>query len=230
MIIITIDGPAGAGKSSVARKLAGRLGFDILDTGATYRAVTYAAFSRGVDLADDDAMARLAGEIDIRVEGPRVTVDGTDVSDAIRTPEVTSAIHFAADNPAVREKMAALQRRLAAGRDIVTEGRDQGTVVFPDAAVKIFLTASPEERARRRHAELVARGATISYEETLATQEDRDRRDAARPIGALKRPPGAVEVATDGMDEDAVVQRLVEVVQATAPGIGSPANGRGDGR
>src|SRR5258708_4573080 len=175
-MIVTIDGPAGAGKSSAARTLARRLGFRFLDTGAMYRAVTFAALRRGLALHDPAALANLARELKIEVSDDRVLLDGEDVTNAIRTVSVTTATHFAADNPAVRQYLVGLQR-LSAGRDhVVTEGRDQGTVVFPHAECKIFLTASANERARRRLADLTARGEQTTFEEVLAQQNLRDER------------------------------------------------------
>jgi cytidylate kinase len=184
-MIVTIDGPAGAGKSSAARELARRLEFRFLDTGAMYRAVTLAARERGLDLADGDALGQLAREIHVELVGDRVLLDGHDVTTAIRRFDITTAIHFAADNPAVRQELVQWQRAAAAGQNVVTEGRDQGTVVFPNAECKIFLTANEEERARRRHADLQSRGENISFEDVLANQQLRDHRDASRAVGAL---------------------------------------------
>jgi len=212
-MIVTIDGPAGAGKSSVARALAERLGFELLDTGAMYRAVTLAALRRDVDLEDTRALAALASEVDLDLDGDRVLLDREDVSEAIRTPAVARAIHHIADNVQVRERMVELQRQIARGRDIVCEGRDQGTVAFPDAECKIFLVASAEERARRRQAELRQRGEDISFNEVLAEQNERDRRDTSRPVGALKKADDAYEVCTDGLTLEQVVSRLEEIVR-----------------
>ena len=142
-MIVTIDGPAGAGKSTVARALARRLGFRFLDTGAMYRAVALAGMRRGLDWDLPDDLARLARKLDIHVAGERILLDGEDVTEAVRTSEVTAVTRYAADNPQVREHLVELQRALAAADNVVTEGRDQGTVAFPDAECKIFLTASP---------------------------------------------------------------------------------------
>ncbi|HEY2838915.1 MAG TPA: (d)CMP kinase, partial [Pirellulales bacterium] len=141
-MIVTIDGPAGAGKSSVARMLADRLDFKFLDTGAMYRAVAWAAQRRKLDWDDPEALAKLARGLNIEVHGSQTVVDGQDVSDAIRTVAVTSNTHYAANNPAVRAHLVELQRRVADSQDIITEGRDQGTVAFPDAGCKFFLTAT----------------------------------------------------------------------------------------
>jgi CMP/dCMP kinase len=213
-MIVTIDGPAGAGKSSAARELARRLGFRFLDTGAMYRAVTWAALDRGVDLADAAALAALAGQLKVELDGDRVVVDGRDVSREIRSFEITSATHHAADNPEVRALLCVWQRAAAQGHDVVTEGRDQSTVVFPDAECKIFLTAQAEERARRRFHDLAARGESVSFDEVLAKQQVRDQRDVSRPVGALRKADDAIEVATDGLGPAEVVARLEQIVRS----------------
>jgi cytidylate kinase len=213
-MIVTIDGPAGAGKSSIARQLAERLGFAFLDTGAMYRAVALAALARGLGDGDAGSIARLAEELAIDFDGRRTVLNGEDVSAAIRTSEVTAAVHLAADNVAVRRRLVELQRKIAAGQDIVTEGRDQGTVAFPKAGCKIFLTASPQERARRRFEELSSRGERITLAEVLALQVDRDQRDATRPVGALLKAADATEVSTDGLTPEQVVDRLEQIVRS----------------
>lgn len=211
-MIITIDGPAGAGKSTVAKAVAQRLGFRFLDTGAMYRAVALAGLRAGVDWSQPDELARLAEGLRIEVDGERTRLDGEDVTEAVRQSDVTAVTRYAADNARVRERLVQLQRELAAGRDVVTEGRDQGTVAFPDADRKFFLTAGPAERARRRLDDLKRQGEAASFDDVLAAQERRDREDAARPVGALRPAPDAVEIFTDGMTFDAVVDRLVELV------------------
>jgi CMP/dCMP kinase len=226
-MIVAIDGPAGAGKSSISRQLAERLGFQFLDTGAMYRAVALAALRRGLGDGDSSAIARLTGELTMQFDGPRTILDGKDVSAAIRTNEVSAAVYLAADNVAVRERLVELQRRIAAGRDTVTEGRDQGTVAFPSAECKIFLTASPLERARRRHGELLARGEAATLEEVLAQQADRDRRDATRPVGALIKAKDAVEVVTDGLTQEQVVDRLEAIVRQKGSGFRVQSEGSG---
>jgi cytidylate kinase len=212
-MIVTIDGPAGAGKSSAARELARRLGFRFLDTGAMYRAVTLAARERRVDLADAEAMADLAGTIRVELVDDRVMLDGQDVTQAIRKFDVTTAIHYAADNPEVRSQLVLWQRAAAAGSDVVTEGRDQGTVVFPHAECKIFLTADERERARRRFGDLMSRGENVTFEEVLANQRLRDLRDATRAVGALVKADDAIEVSTDGLSPQEVVARLESIVR-----------------
>ncbi len=207
-MIITIDGPAGAGKSTVARALARRLGFRFLDTGAMYRAVALAALRRGLDWDAPDDLARLAARLDIRTLGERILLDGEDVTEAVRTSEVTAVTRYAADNPKVRELLVGLQRKLAAEDDVVTEGRDQGTIAFPRAECKVFLTASPAERARRRLLDLQSQGEPVTLEQVLAAQDRRDREDAARPVGPLLPAADAVTVSTDGMTLGEVVEQL----------------------
>lgn len=213
-MIVTIDGPAGAGKSSAARELARRLGFRFLDTGAMYRAVTLAARERGIDLSDDGQMAALAGQIAVELTENRVLVDGRDVTSAIRKFEIAAATHYAADNPAVRAQLVLWQRAAADGANVVTEGRDQGTVVFPLAECKIFLTADEVERARRRHRDLQIRGEDVSFEQVLENQRLRDERDRNREIGALRKADDAIELSTDGLSQDEVVGRLEAIVRS----------------
>ena len=211
-MIITVDGPAGAGKSTVAKALARRLGYRFLDTGAMYRAVTLAAMRRGLDDSRPEEIVALVGNIEVIVEEDRVLLDGDEVTAEIRTPEVTANTHWAADNPGVREQLVEWQRRIGKSEDIVSEGRDQGTVVFPDAQCKIFLTATPAERARRRAADLSARGQSLSEEEVLSQQTQRDRRDESRACGPLIAAKDAVEVITDGLSQQEVVDRLAKLV------------------
>jgi cytidylate kinase len=212
-MIITIDGPAGAGKSSVAKMLARRLGFRFLDTGAMYRAVALAGMRAGLDWDRPGDLAALAGRLEIRVEGGRFFLDGEDVSEAIRTTEVTAVTRFAAGNPAVRAQLVELQRRTAEGQNIVTEGRDQGTVAFPDAQCKIFLTAGPEERARRRLNELLAKGEPVTLDQVLAAQNRRDAEDSTRAVGPLLPAPDAVEVRTDGLSLEQVVEKIEAIAR-----------------
>jgi cytidylate kinase len=213
-MIITLDGPAGAGKSSAARALAARLGWCYMDTGAMYRAVTLVALEQGIPLEDAGRLAAVAEAIVIEFRDGRVLVDGRDVSGEIRTERITAATRPVADAPPVRAAMKRIQRRMAAGLDIVTEGRDQGSEVFPDADVKVFLTASAEERARRRHREEVARGSGISLPDVLAAQAARDDGDRVRAVGAMRAADDAVVLETDGLGPEQVVDRLVGLIEA----------------
>jgi cytidylate kinase len=205
MTVVAIDGPAGAGKSTVARAVAGALGYTYLDTGAMYRAVALAAARRGAH------PAAVASRVRIEV-GERVRLDGEDVTEAIRTPEVSEAASRVAADPDVRRAVVAQQRRLLASGDWVAEGRDIGTVVAPDAEVKVYLTADPRERARRRAAELGA-----DPERVLAEQAVRDARDRRREHSPLRPAPGAVELDTTGMSAEQVVERVVAMVGEGRP-------------
>ena len=208
--IVAIDGPAGAGKSTVARQLARRLGFTIIDTGAIYRSVALAAQRAGVSWDDDPGLARLldAG-LGLTFRGERVLLRGEDVTEAIRTPEISRGASVVSARPVVRQKLLQLQRDLgrAAPRGAVLEGRDIGTVVFPDADVKFFLTASDEARAQRRHAELAEKGLSVPLPEVLADQRRRDKDDTERAIAPLRAAADAVVVDTTGFDLGQVVER-----------------------
>ena len=216
-MIITIDGPAGAGKSSAARALAARLGFEFLDTGAMYRAVALAALRAAVPLDDEEALGRLAERARLELTPGHVFLDGEDVTGLIRTAEVTAATSPVADRRAVRRRLAALQRAAAAGRDMVCEGRDQGTVVFPDAACKFFLVADPAERARRRQNEMASRGEAADLDVLLAAQAERDRRDAARDLAPMRPAADAVLLDTTGLTPDEVVRRMEAEVRRRRP-------------
>lgn len=211
-MIVAIDGPAGAGKSSVARLLAERLGFRFLDTGAMYRAVAWAGLQQDIDWRDELRVAAMAKKLRI-VLTDRVHVNDLDISSAIRTPQVTEHVCHPADNVHVRKILIDWQREFAREQDTVTEGRDQGTVAFPNAECKIFLTATPQERARRRHRELTERGVTTSFEEVLRKQEIRDRHDEQREVGGLKKATDAIEFFTDGLSTDGVVDQLETLVR-----------------
>lgn len=224
-MIVTIDGPAGAGKTTVAKALAARLRARYLDTGAMYRAVALAGLRNGIDWHDPEQLAAVAERIDIRFDGDRVLLDGQDVSQAIRTSDLTAVTRHAADNAAVRRQLIQRQRAFARDGDLVTEGRDQGTLVFPEADCKVFLTASPEERARRRVADLQARGESASFEQILAQQQRRDEDDAARQWGRLTKAADAIEVNTDGLLLDQVVDRLAQIVRQRGSGCDAPATG-----
>jgi len=214
--VIAIDGPAGAGKSTVARQLADVLGYVYLDSGAMYRCVGLLAVRQGV--APDDAgalaeAAQIAFDPGAVGEPQRVLLNGEDVTAAIRTPEASQMASKVAANPTVRCAMVALQQAMGVQGGVVMEGRDIGTVVFPNAELKVFLTASPEERARRRHAELVARGEEIAYETVLDEQRERDRRDSTREASPLIAAEDAVVLLSDGKSIDALVALLVSKVK-----------------
>lgn len=212
-MIITLDGPAGAGKSSAARALACRLGWCYMDTGAMYRAVTLVALEQSLPLDDAERLAALAESLAIAFRDGRVLIGERDVSTEIRTERITAATRPVADAPPVRDAMKRMQRALAEGLDVVTEGRDQGTVVFPHAELKVFLTASPEERARRRQREEESRGVATSLGEVLEAQNRRDDGDRSRAVGAMRAADDAVIVETDGLTQDQVVDRLVQLIE-----------------
>ncbi len=202
-MVIAIDGPAGAGKSTVARRLAGTLGFTYLDSGAMYRCVALAGLRRGVDLDDAGAMDDLARSISISLDGDRVELDGEDVTGQIREPEASEASSRISVHPGVREAMVDRQRELIAAGRYVAEGRDIGTVVSPDSPLKVFLTASAEERARRRAAQTGEDPAAV-----LAAQRERDQRDETREHSALRAAADAVEIDTTGLSQEQVVDRI----------------------
>ena len=208
MRIVAIDGPAGAGKSTVARALAARLGLEYLDTGAMYRAVTLAAMRRGIDPADAEPVADLARQIDLDVSEAGVFVDGSDATAAIRTPEVTAAVSAVAANSAVRVELVRRQREWAHVRGGgVLEGRDIGSVVFPDAELKLYLTADPRVRAERRVAET---GGNV--DDIAAAIERRDNHDISRADGPLVEAHGAIVLDTSGLQIDEVVDRIEDLL------------------
>jgi cytidylate kinase len=203
--VIAIDGPAGSGKSTVARRLATRLGLEYLDTGAMYRAVTFAALRHGIDPADPEPVAALARTVDLDVAVDAVRVDGVDATIEIRGPEVSRAVSLVAANPEVRTELVRRQREWATERGGgVLEGRDIGTVVFPDAVLKVYLNARPEVRAERRAAEV----SDLDYETVAADMARRDALDQGRDTGPLVRPDGALELDTSDMTVDEIVDEL----------------------
>jgi cytidylate kinase len=207
-MVIAIDGPAGAGKSTVARGVAAALGFTYLDSGAMYRSVALAALRAGTDLEDPAAMEELANAIQVELGDGRVTVDGRDVTQEIRSPDVSAAASRVSVHPAVREAMVAQQRAMIEAGDYVAEGRDIGTVVSPDAPLKVFLTASDAVRARRRAADT---GEDVDA--VLAAQAARDERDREREHGALRAASDSVEIDTTGLGVGEVVDRVVELAR-----------------
>ena len=215
--IVAIDGPAGAGKSTVARQLARRLVFSIIDTGAIYRSVALAALRAGIAWDDDRALGRLlAPGLVLSFAGDRVLLRGEDVTAAIRAPEISRGASVVSARPVVRQNLLQLQRDLGRGapHGAVLEGRDIGTVVFPDADVKFFLTASDEARAQRRHAELAEKGVDVPLSGVLADQRQRDRDDTERVLAPLRAAPDAVVIDTTGLDLTQVVERCYREASA----------------
>lgn len=215
--VITIDGPAGAGKSTTAREIARRLGFRLVDTGALYRALGWALMQAGVSPEDEQGvgalLARTTVELADSSTGGRVLVNGRDVTAEIRTPEIALTTSRLTALRAVRDKMTPIQRGLAAAGGVVLEGRDTGSVVCPDADVKIYLDADLAERARRRRDELVARGLPADYESVKAEVALRDRQDMERALAPLRKPPGAVTVDSTALSPEAVVLRILDAVE-----------------
>jgi cytidylate kinase len=225
--IVAIDGPAGAGKSTVARRLAAELGFVLVDTGAMYRAVALAASRAGVPWNDAERVAGLArgmvaarslvferdDELNVRVK-----LAGEDVSEAIRTPDIAQGASTVSAHAEVRAVLLDLQRQAGQEGGVVLEGRDIGTVVFPDAEVKFFLTASPEVRARRRHAELVAKGQDVTFDATVAEVKERDARDESRAVAPLRKAEGAILVDSTNMTIDETVAFMLAKVREVAKG------------
>lgn len=232
---IAIDGPAGSGKTTVGAALAARYGYVLFDSGIVYRAATLAALRRGVDVTDEDALADLAAGMDVQV-GPAtaadgrlytVFLDGEDVTWALREADVDANVSPVSAHPRVRQALLALQRRVAAQGRVVVVGRDIGTVVLPEADVKIYLDASPEERARRRHAELLKRGLPASYDEVLANVRLRDRIDSTRPVAPLCRASDAHYVDSSGLSVDEVVARIVSIIEGSSDSVSAaPVAGR----
>ncbi len=204
-LVITMDGTCGSGKSTIARRLAQRLGFIYLDTGAMYRAVTWKALRSPVDLSDREGLIALAGKTEIRLQrgelGTEVFVDGQEVTEVIRTPEITNAVKFLADIPEVRRHLVTEQRRIAASRSVVAEGRDTGTVVFPKADYKFFIDAPLDVRTERRFLEFEKKGVRISRQEVRTDLAKRDQADRSRPVGALRPAPDGIIVDTGETDD-----------------------------
>jgi cytidylate kinase len=219
-LIIAIDGPSGAGKSTLAKRLARELGFIYLDTGAMYRALALKVLRQGVDLADDARLARLveSTEIDLQENNGtlEVLLDGINVADEIRTPEVSQLASKVSALKIVRARMLDLQRRMGQHGRVVAEGRDIGTVVFPNAEIKIFLDASAEERARRRHAELRAAGRPADLSETLREMEERDKRDSERDLAPLRMADDALRIDSSNASADSVAAQVLAKIRNRA--------------
>jgi CMP/dCMP kinase len=217
-LTVAIDGPAGAGKSTVAREAARRLGYLYIDTGAMYRAMALKAKREAGSLDDPAALAQLAKRAEIHLEpgkcGPRVFLDGEDVGEAIRSPEISALSSKVSAVPGVRQEMVRRQRAMGREGGVVMEGRDIGTVVFPDAEVKVFLDASPEERARRRREDLRTQGIEEPLDAVLAAIRERDARDSERATSPLRQAEDAVRIDTDHLSAEEVIQRLLALCEA----------------
>jgi CMP/dCMP kinase len=216
-LIIAIDGPSGAGKSTLAKRLARNLGYTYLDTGAMYRALALKILRQGLDLSDATKLARLVEATDIdlvhREGNLQVLLDGVDVSALIRTPEVSQMASKASAFSVVRNRMLDLQRALGQRGNVVAEGRDIGTVIFPRAEVKIYLDASVQERARRRYKELRAAGRDVTVEETIRELEERDKRDSERDVAPLRKAEDALAIDSSGLTAEAVLERVMRVIK-----------------
>jgi cytidylate kinase len=221
-IKIAIDGPAGAGKSTVAKKIADTLHYIYIDTGAMYRALAWKAMQDQLDLYSEADISLLLKQIKISLTpnkgGPRVLIDGQDVSEEIRSREVTNVVSFVASHPKIRHEMLLLQRELAQDQGVVMDGRDIGTHVLPNAEAKIFLSASIDERARRRYLELQAKGQETDFEELKEEIRLRDERDSNREVAPLQKAEDAIELDTSGLTIDEVVASCLEIVEKKAKG------------
>ncbi len=212
-LVVTIDGPAGAGKSVAGRELARRLGFRLVDTGSLYRALAWAVRQAGLDPGDARGLAALLERTRVELQGERVLVDGQDITGEIRTPEISRLTSLLTTLGPVREKMTPLQRGLAAQGAVVLEGRDTGTVVWPDAEVKFYLDADLETRARRRRVQLLAQGVEMDLATVAEDVARRDRQDSERALAPLRKPADAVVVDTSSLAIEDVVERMVKVVE-----------------
>jgi len=221
-VIVALDGPAGAGKSTVARRVASRLGFAYLDTGALYRAAAVQARRLNLRFEDTPEMRRMMSEIRIGFDGGRISLNGEDLSDQIRTPEISHYASVISALPVVREMLLPLQQRVGRTQDVVAEGRDMGTTVFPEAEHKYFLDASSQERARRRFLELQNKGVQTTMQEVFEEMKTRDERDSSRAAAPLRQAPDAVYILTDGKTVDEIVEAIVGAVRNYTVRISGP--------
>jgi cytidylate kinase len=219
--VIAIDGPSGSGKGTIARAVAAALGWNLLDSGALYRIVACAAIEKDVDVSDEQALAALAGELEIVFSGERVVVDGRDVTDAIRSEAVSAAASEVAALQGVRSALGGVQRSMRTAPGLVADGRDMGTVVFPDAELKIYLDASVEERAQRRYKQLKNKGLGVSLRDLLASLTERDERDTRRAVSPLKLASDAILIDSTSLSIEQVVARVV--AEAIARDMGERA-------
>ena len=212
-MIIAIDGPSAAGKSTIAKLLAKEFGIDYIDTGAMYRAFALKVLREGVDAENEEALAGLLADTDIDLDGSQVKLDGEDVSGLIRTEEISMAASQYSAIPAVRAKLVSLQRDIGARKSVVMDGRDIGSNVFPNAEYKFFITASPEVRAERRRKELIERGENVSFETVLADVKKRDWDDTHRPLNPLVQTDDAIPVVTDDLGIEEVLKEIINYLQ-----------------
>ncbi|WP_054644795.1 (d)CMP kinase [Thermoanaerobacter thermocopriae] len=212
-IKIAIDGPAGAGKSTVSKKLAKLLNYTYIDTGAMYRAITYKALQKGIKFIEEDKISDIAQSTDITLEGEKFFLDGKDISEEIRKPEVSEKVSLVSKIPKVREILVQKQREIAKGKNVVMDGRDIGTVVLPDAQFKFFLTASLEERAKRRYRELKTKNVNVSYYEVVKEIENRDTIDSQRETSPLKIAKDSIVIDTTYLSEEEVVEKLYNIIK-----------------
>ncbi|MCI5593428.1 MAG: (d)CMP kinase [Clostridia bacterium] len=213
MIRIAIDGPGGAGKSTIAKQVARALDIDYIDTGAMYRAVGYKLIRDNVDMYDEDALLAMLEATDIDFSGGKTILDGEDISDRIRTQEISRKASECSALAPVRAKLVELQKKMGSTKSVIMDGRDIGTVVLKDAELKIYLTASAEERAERRYKELLLKGEDISYEKVLADMQERDYNDMHREITPLRKADDAIELDTTGMSIDEVTEYILRKVK-----------------
>lgn len=208
MIRIAVDGPSGAGKSTIAKAVAKRLGIDYIDTGAMYRAIGYKMLKKGINVDDLEGIQRLLDTTEIDFSKGDIILDGQVINDLIRTPEISKQASSCSAVGIVREKLVDLQQKMGGAKSVVMDGRDIGTVVFPDAEYKFFITASPEERAKRRYNELIEKGQKVNYDQVLADITDRDHNDSTREITPLRKAEDAIEVDTTNMTIEEVIEYI----------------------